>query len=329
MWSLRVLVFIVLLGPAVSAAERPGDEKPFGLDRRIPWNDSRVVGSPDPLSPYKVVRAFPNLKVKQPLGLFPEPGTNRLFLLRHENTWAGPGQVLVLDDSQDASKTELLVEVDGLAVGLTFHPKYVENGYIYIGLNGPIRGWKKTSQAVRFTVDRKTGKVDPKTRKLIIEWPSNGHNGDDLDFGNDGYLYVSAGDGSSDSDADLTGQTLNDLTGSVIRIDVDHPENGKEYGIPKDNPFVDRPGARGELWAYGLRNPWKLSYDHPSGQLWVGNNGQDLWEQVFLIQKGGNYGWSVTEGSHIFHALRKPGPDPILLPAAEHSHSEARSLTGG
>src|SRR6185312_15782945 len=113
-------------------------------------------------------------------------------------------------------------------------------------------------------------------------------------------------------DADLTGQTLNDLLGAILRIDVDHPDPGRNYGIPKDNPFVDRPGARPELWAYGLRNPWRLSYDKPSGQLWVGNNGQ-----------------SVTEGSHVFYAERQRGPDPISLPAAEHHHSEARSISGG
>jgi mono/diheme cytochrome c family protein len=115
----------------------------------------------------------------------------------------------------------------------------------------------------------------------------------------------------------------------VLRIDVDHPEPGRNYGVPKDNPFVDRPGARPEVWAYGLRNPWRLSYDRESGQLWAGNNGQDLWEQVYLIRKGANYGWSLTEGSHIFHATRQAGPDPIAPPTGEHHHSEARSITGG
>ena len=193
-----------------------------------------------------------------------------------------------------------------------------------------MRGRNKTSQVVRYTVDRRPPHgIDPESRLLIIEWPSNGHDGGDLAFGNDGFLYVSSGDGSSDSDADLTGQSLDDLLAAVLRIDVDHPDPGRNYGVPKDNPFVDRPGARPELWAYGLRNPWRLSYDRESGQLWVGQNGQDLWEQVYLIQKGANYGWSLTEGSHMFNAQRQAGPDRISPPAAEHHHSEARSLTGG
>jgi uncharacterized repeat protein (TIGR03806 family) len=328
---LRILTPMLLLLPAMAAADdRPAAEKPFGLDRRIPWNDSRVVGSPDPLPPYKVVRAFPKLTIKQPLSMAPEPGTNRLFILNHMNNWAGPGHVLAVKDDQDASEVEDLLTIDGLAVGLAFHPDYERNGYIYIGLNGPSRARRKATQAVRYTVDRKPPhRIDPKSKQVIIDWPSDGHDGGDLAFGNDGYLYISSGDGSSGSDAHLTGQSLDDLLASVLRIDVDHPDPGKNYSVPKDNPFTNRPGARPEVWAYGLRNPWRLSFDRESGQLWVGQNGQDLWEQVYLIKKGGNYGWSLLEGSHVFNANRKVGPDPISMPTAEHPHSEARSLTGG
>ncbi len=327
----RVLVLSLMLVPtAIQADDGQTDAKPFGLEQRLPWNDSRVVGSPDPPLPYKVVRAFPNLTVKQPLVLTPEPGTNRLFILQHMNYWAGPGRLLAIPDDQNASEAETLLDIDGLAVGLALHPDYERNGYIYLGLNGPMQGPDKKTQVLRYTVDRKSPhRIDPDSRLLIIEWESNGHNGGDLDFGNDGYLYISSGDGSSGSDLYVTGQSLDDLLGAVLRIDVDHPDPGRNYGVPKDNPFVNRPGARPELWAYGLRNPWRLSIDRESGQLWVGNNGQDLWEQIYLIQKGGNYGWSLTEGSHIFQAKRQAGPDPISPPAAEHHHSEARSLTGG
>ena len=329
-WLLVITSIMLLLPATVPADDGPAALKPFGLERRIPWNDSRVIGSPDPPLPYKVVRSFPKVTVKQPLVLVPEPGTNRLFLIQHHNFWAGPGRLLAINDDQDATAAETLLDIDGLPVGLAFHPDYERNGYVYIGLNGPTRGRHKTTQIVRYTVDRQPPhRIDPNSKLLIIEWPSNGHNGGDLAFGNDGYLYVSSGDGSSGSDVDLTGQSLNDLLGAVLRIDVDHPGQGLNYGVPKDNPFVNRPGARPELWAYGLRNPWRLSYDRTSGQLWAGNNGQDLWEQVYLIQKGTNYGWSITEGGHVFSAQRQAGPDPISPPAAEHPHSEARSLTGG
>jgi uncharacterized repeat protein (TIGR03806 family) len=325
MRSLCVVAPILVL---VSAAA-PAAEKPFGMECRIPWNDSRVAGSPDPPPPYKVARAFPALTIKQPLTMTPEPGTNRLLVLQHLSSRSGPGRLLAVIDRQDASQAETLLEIDGLAVGVAIHPDYKRNGYLYIGLNGPMRG-RKTTQVVRYTVDlQPPRRIDPTSKLLIIEWPSNGHDGGDLAFGNDGFLYISSGDGSSDSDANLTGQTIDDLLGAVLRIDVDHPDSGRNYGVPKDNPFVDRKGARPELWAYGLRNPWRLSFDHESGQLWVGQNGQDLWEQVYLIQKGANYGWSLSEGSHVFQAKRQAGPDPITPPAAEHPHSEARSLTGG
>jgi glucose/arabinose dehydrogenase len=327
MCPLRVLIPVYLLLGATAMAE----EKPFGLGRRIPWNDSRVVGSPDPLSPYKVVRAFPKLEIKQPLAMLPEPGTNRLFVLQHLGGWGGPSRVLAVPDDQTATQSEKLLEVDALAFGMVLHPNYEKNGYLYLGMNGAASNGKgKASQVVRYTVGPQPGgKVDPASKLLIVEWASNGHDGCDVAFDNEGYLYASAGDGSSDSDANLTGQTLDDLLACIIRVDVDHPSEGRNYGIPKDNPFVDRPGARPEVWAYGIRNPWRLSFDRESGQLWAGNNGQDLWEQVYLVKKGGNYGWSIVEGSHPFHVTRKQGNDPILGPAAEHSHGEFRSLTGG
>lgn len=327
----RVLLPILLLAPvAAPADDGRAARQPAGPPRRLPWNGSRLVGTPGPPAPYKAVRAFPELEIKQPLALLPEPGTRRLFLLQHLNDWAGPGRLLAVPDDSDAAQAEALLDLDGLPYGLAFHPDYERNGHLYIGQNGPTQGDEKTTQVARYTVDRRPPRrIDPDSRLLVVEWPSNGHNGGDLAFGNDGYLYVSSGDGSSDSDQFLTGQRLDDLLGAVLRIDVDHPVAGRPYGVPKDNPFVDRPGARPELWAYGLRNPWRLSFDRPSGQLWVGNNGQDLWEQVYLVQKGGNYGWSVTEGSNIFQAQRTAGPDPISPPAAEHPHSEARSLTGG
>ena len=319
-----LLLSLAFAGP-VADAEEPGAPM-----RRLSWDDSRVVGTPGAPLPFKTVRAFPRLTVQSPLSMTPEPGTDRLFILEHLQYWSGPGRLVAVRDDQEAAEARTLLDIDGLAVGVAFHPDYARNGYLYIGLNGPTSGGPKTSQVVRYTVaPRSPDRIDPGSKRLIIEWPSNGHDGGDVAFGNDGFLYVSTGDGSADSDANMTGQKLSDLQGSVLRIDVDHPDAGRNYGVPKDNPFVDRPGARPELWCYGLRNPWRLSYDREAGQLWVGNNGQDLWEQVYLIRKGANYGWSVSEGSHPFRHQREAGPDPISPPVAEHSHGEARSLTGG
>ena len=115
----------------------------------------------------------------------------------------------------------------------------------------------------------------------------------------------------------------------MMRIDVDHPEPGRNYSIPKDNPFVDTPGARPEIWAYGFRNPWRFSFDPKTGQPWVGDVGQDIWEMIELSHKGANHGWSVMEGTHPFQPGRKRGPTPIVPPVVEHHHTDCRSITGG
>jgi uncharacterized repeat protein (TIGR03806 family) len=164
---------------------------------------------------------------------------------------------------------------------------------------------------------------------VLIEWPQGGHNGGCLRFGPDGYLYMVTGDASGIADLLHTGQDISDLAASLLRIDVDKPEAGRHYSIPPDNPFVDTPGARGEIWAYGLRQLWKFSFDRETGRLWGGEVGQDLWEMIYSIEKGGNYGWSVTEGRHPFRPERKKGPTPILEPIVDHSHSDFRSITGG
>lgn len=327
-----------ILMVAIAAPSRLEEKKPaapqatFRLDRRIPWTTSRVVGTPEPPPPYRTVRAFPKLKVSAPMGVIREPGTKNLLLLHQHFPWGGGGRVLRIMDDDAVEKFEVLHEVDGIAFGLAFHPDFHKNGYLFVGMNGPLSGEGDTKKCrvLRYTIDRQPPhRIITGSEKVIIEWKSNGHNGSDLAFGKDGMLYVSSGDGTSDSDPDLAGQDLSRLLSKVLRIDVDHPEPGKAYAVPKDNPFVGRSGTRPETWAYGFRNPWKLHIDQVTGDLWVGNNGQDLWEQIFLVQKGANYGWSVMEGSHPFYPERKAGPEPFSKPIAEHHHSEARSLTGG
>jgi uncharacterized repeat protein (TIGR03806 family) len=322
------LVLSTLLSIVVARADEP--EKPYGIEKRIPWTTSHVVGSPEPPLPYRTRKAFPKLNLHQPIYVAPEPGTDQLVAIQHLAHWAGPGKVVRFKNDPDVTEAETLLELDRLAYGLTFHPKFEENGYIYFITNGPVKATNKQNRIARFTIDRKPPhKIDPKSELVILEWDSNGHNGGDLRFGPDGYLYVPTGDGTSDSDTNLTGQDLADLCAVLIRIDVDHPDKDRPYSIPPDNPFVGVKDARPEIWAYGFRNPWRMDYDHKSNQLWVGQNGQDLWEQVMLIRRGENYGWSVYEGGHPFYLERKRGPTPIVKPTVDHPHSESRSLTGG
>jgi uncharacterized repeat protein (TIGR03806 family) len=321
-------LFLIVTGivQKIPAAE-PGPI--FGIEKRIPWNDSHVVGFPGTLPPYRAVRAFPKLKVVCPIAIAHQPESDRLIILQQMAAWSGHGKILRIKDDPNVDTAEELLVLDGIAYGLAFHPDFEKNGFLFVGDNGPMTGKKKT-RITRYTMDPKPPyKLDPKSAKIVIEWDSDGHNGGDVAFGKDGMLYVTSGDGTSDSDTNLAGQNLTHLLSKVLRLDVDHPEPGKLYSVPKDNPFVGKDGIRPETWAYGFRNPWRIHADRKTGDIWVGQNGQDLWEPVYLVQKGANYGWSAYEGSHPFYPERLHGPSPLSKPLVEHHHSEARSLTGG
>ncbi len=291
---------------------------------------SRVVGSPEPPPPYRVTRTMPKLKPSFPIFMENEPGGRRLWFI--DQKWSyGPARLCRTTDEPASGDFETLVDFPegGVAYSLAFHPRFAENGFVYVGWNGTSDG-EKRSIVTRYTVARQAPwRLDPASATNIIEWASDGHNGAAVAFGLDGMLYVTSGDGTSDSDTNVTGQGLDHLLAKVLRIDVDHPEQGRQYSVPADNPFVDQPGVRPETWAYGFRNPWRIAVDPRNGNVWVGNNGQDLWEQAYLVERGANYGWSVYEGSHLFYPKRKLGPTPVSRPAVEHSHAEARSLTGG
>ncbi len=297
-----------------------------GLPAYVPLKTSRVVGSPEPPPPFRVVRALPELTVDWPIQAVLEPGTENLVVADEDKPW-GKSRLL---RTTGAGEPEVLLSVTDTIYDLCFHPRFEENGYVFVGSNGARGDAPKHSRVTRYTIGREPPfALDAKSATLVVEWPSDGHNGAAVAFGNDGMLYVTTGDGTSDSDTNLKGQGLDHLLAKVLRLDVDEPDDGRAYSVPADNPFVGRPGAQPETWAYGFRNPWRITVDRRTGHVWVGNNGQDLWEQVYLVERGANYGWSVMEGSHPFYLERERGPTPISKPTLEHPHSESRSLTGG
>jgi uncharacterized repeat protein (TIGR03806 family) len=314
---------LTFVGPDAATA------RPFGIDKFVQVTTSTVVGSPDPPPPYRVRRAFPKLKINYPVAVRRQPGTNLLLVI--DQPWPyGPTRIGRIKDDPDSDQIETLLKWEDVAYDIVFHPKFAENGYLYIGSNGSHASGKKHTRVTRFVMDRKPPyKLDEKSATVIISWESDGHNGGAMSFGHDGMFYVTSGDGTSDSDTNIAGQDMTRLLSKVLRIDVEHPDPGQMYSVPKDNPFVGMKDIRPETWAYGLRNPWRMTVDEKTGQIWVGQNGQDLWEQAYLVRKGENYGWSVMEGSHEFYLNRKRGPTPIVLPTVEHHHSEFRSLTGG
>jgi uncharacterized repeat protein (TIGR03806 family) len=294
----------------------------------IPLTTSRVVGSPDPPLPYRAVRVIPKLQLDLPIFLVNQPSSERLIFIDQPSATSKSRICRTTGGTNE--EFEVLLELTDIAYSIAFHPHFEQNGYLFVGSNGAKDGQPKQSRVTRYAMDRKSPfALAAESALTIIEWDSNGHNGAAVTFGLDGMLYVTSGDGTSDSDGNVTGQGLEHLLAKVLRIDVDQPTSDLPYSVPADNPFVDQPGVRPETWAYGFRNPWRITTDAKTGHIWVGNNGQDLWEQAYLVQRGANYGWSVYEGSHPFYLQRKLGPTRVSQPTLEHPHSESRSLTGG
>jgi putative heme-binding domain-containing protein len=225
------------------------------------------------------------------------------------------------------------------AYSMAFHPNYESNGFVYVcyvvlkpgGLN------EGGTHIARFKMrDTQPPTLDYESEETILRFTSGGHNGCTLEFGPDGYLYISIGDIADPTPPDplKTGQDISDVYASILRIDVDHPSrdshgNVRAYSIPTDNPFVGLPKARGEVFAFGLRNPWRMSFDHETGDLWVGDVGWEAYEMVYRVRSGGNYGWSIKEGPGDAVPDLPIGPAPISPPDISFGHSEAASITGG
>lgn len=262
---------------------------------------------------------------------------NRLFAVTQD------GAIYTFENKPDVTDSHLFLDVrdkvaqwygrganeEGL-LGLALHPKFVENGQFFVYYNH-----KDDHRSVisRFHVSKNDpNTADPGSEEVLLEikQPYQNHNGGSIEFGSDGYLYIGLGDGGLRNDPEITGQDVSRLLGKILRIDVDKKSPGKPYGIPSDNPFVNVSGARPEIFALGVRNPWRISVDSATGRVWCGDVGQELWEEVNVIEKGGNYGWSRREGSHAFG--NKPQPELVAEPREpvwEYDHTIGKSITGG
>lgn len=202
-------------------------------------------------------------------------------------------------------------------LGFAFHPNFEQNGYFYVNYTGE-GGHTFIS---RFQASGDTADPNSETILLTVNQPYPNHNGGAVTFGPDGYLYLGLGDGGAGGDPLKNGQNTESLLGKILRIDVDQ---GDPYAIPADNPFGN------EVWAYGLRNPWRISFDQVTGDLWIGDVGQNVWEEIDYLPAGSpggaNFGWSIMEASYGYDGEAQPG---LLLPAAEYSHDFGCSVTGG
>jgi glucose/arabinose dehydrogenase len=264
--------------------------------------------------------------LERPVFLTAPPGDPRLFVVEQ------PGRVRVIEDGRllatpflDIASRVSSGGERGL-LGLAFHPDFASNGLFFVNFTDP-RG---DTRIERFRVGADRNRADPASAKLIlgIAQPFANHNGGMLAFGPDRKLYVGMGDGGSGGDPHGHGQNPGTLLGAMLRLDVDA---GDPYAVPADNPFVGRAGARPEVWATGLRNPWRFAFDREAGMLYVADVGQNQWEEVSAVDaaRGGlNFGWSIMEGAHCFRAdsCDRAG---LTLPVLEYPRSEGCSVTGG
>ncbi|MBI4200810.1 MAG: PQQ-dependent sugar dehydrogenase [Chloroflexi bacterium] len=300
-----------------------------------PTPASTAIVTPTPLPALDVEVAFPGLAFPRMVFLTHSgDGADRLFLVLQ------PGRIMLLQNRGDVTSAEVFLDIrdrvndagseEGL-LGLTFDPQYASNGYsyVYYSASNPRR-----SVISRFSVRKDDPtRADPASESVILEvaQPFSNHNGGMIAFGPDGFFYIGLGDGGGGGDPFGNGQNLATLLGKILRIDPRAPEEGRPYSIPPDNPFVGRAGAREEIWAYGLRNPWRFSFDPQTGRLWAGDVGQNSYEEVDLVRRGGNYGWNVMEGLHCFPpSVSSCDRRGLEMPVTEYSLTQGNcSVIGG
>lgn len=243
-----------------------------------------------------------------------------------------PGVARWKDFATGATGTLLTLEVtedseEGL-LGLAFHPRFADNGRFFT--NAVVRrDGRDYSQITAWQADSKT-LANPQIEAVVleVEQPYQNHNAGQLAFGPDGFLYVGLGDGGWMNDPHGNGQNPATLLGAMLRIDVDRVEGARGYAIPADNPFIGRKGFRPEIWAYGLRNPWRYAFA-PDGRLIVADVGQDRYEELDVVVRGGNYGWNVREARHCLEENAKCPAEGFIDPFYEYPRDDGRSITGG
>jgi glucose/arabinose dehydrogenase len=286
-----------------------------------------------PVSPQSIALQPKVTGLTSPLGLEPSPdGTNRLFVVEQGGTIhiIQNGALVPTPFLDITSKVTTGGEM-GL-LGLTFHPQFAQNGKFYVNYVRTVGGQIQSIIAEYAVLAGNPNQADPASERILLTVDQAGnfsnHKAGQLAFGPDGLLYFGLGDGGSEGDPFGNGQNTQTLLGKMMRIDVNTTSPGLQYGIPPDNPFVGG-GGLPEIYAVGFRNPWRFSFDRSTGRLFVGDVGQDKFEEVDIVQKGGNYGWSTMEATHCFNPSSNCNMTGLTLPIAEIPHPEGEAVLGG
>ncbi len=310
---------------------------------RAAWTTSQLKGSPDTPLPLAIAPAFPGVKFSDPMHVRWQSDLGRYFVCElGGKVWSFPHDAEVksadlaidLKASLKSFDTERSNGCDSL-YSLAFDPEFSQNRYVYLCIILSSKTGKPLPDGSRISRFRVTEELPPRidveSELPIITWLGGGHNGCDMAFDTSGCMLFSTGDATDPSPPDQlkTGQDISDLLSSILRIDVRGATAEKPYKIPDDNPFRQVDKARGEVWAFGFRNPWRISIDPPTGQLWLGDVGWEKWELVHRVVRGGNYGWSVREGHELIQPDLPLGPVPILPTRVALPHTDAASITGG
>ena len=281
-----------------------------------------------------LVKAFPHLTFNDPIFLtHAGDATNRIFVVQQDgNIFAFPNDSSVASGSTFLHITPKLSDISGEQglLGLAFHPQYNTNGYFYVNYTAP--NPLRTVVARYRVLPSNPDRADSSSEFKIIEinQPFTNHNGGMLSFGPGGYLYMGMGDGGSANDPDTNGQHMTTLLGKMLRIDVNDTTASRHYRIPPDNPFAgNTSGWKEEIWASGMRNPWRWSFDPPTGVLWAGDVGQDTREEIDIITRGGNYGWNIMEGTICRPPTTTCDMSGLILPIKDYTHALGIAVTGG
>ncbi len=302
--------------------------QPYGLQTRDTSHCLKIAIGGDTLTNFQVERAFPNLTFQEPVFLtHAGDGNDRIFIVERAGIiqqFINADTVGKMDPFLDIRGRVNSAPSEGGLLGLAFHPLYHNNKKFYVYYTYG----NFNSRLSEFTALANDQTADPASERTLLDFPQpyQNHNGGSLSFGPDGYLYLGLGDGGSAGDPQKNSQNLRTILGKILRIDVDQ---GNPFRIPMDNPFWGNDSSfRQEIWAYGLRNPWRFSFDRHTGELWCADVGQNEWEEVDLIEKGRNYGWNIMEGFHCYNATNC-NQNGLILPVVEYSHQAGQSITGG